>query len=118
MVSETPLREGDIYFTIDYADEAMLYPSVRAYVYLGTGVPSGAEVARTHLFQTTETYYDSGNWADMSGADRDRLGPDAVICCDEGDVDLFSDVSDLIRQLKEFKERTDRARTPNHLERP
>ena len=116
MVSERPLRKGAIYFTIHYADEEMLYPSIGAYVYLGNGADARSAKQQTHFFQTTETYHDAGSWSAMSDSERERLGPEAVISCDADDLDLFSDIADLTRQLNEFSVR---ARTPNQrLERP
>jgi len=109
VASARELEEGCVYFAIGYIDEDMLYPSVRSYIYVGTGLLGGADEARTHFFQTVETYRDAGNFAPMSGAERDRLGPDAVLSCDADDLDLLCDASGLIDELIAYRDRASRA---------
>jgi hypothetical protein len=109
VTSVESLVEGRVYFELHYADEAMLHPYVRSLIYLGTGVLGGAEAARTHFFQSVESYFHDGSWALMSGSERDRLGPDEVICCDSDDVGLISDSSEFIDMLTEYRSRASKS---------
>jgi hypothetical protein len=99
--SASDLSKGGVYFTFAYCDEDMRYPSVSAYVYLGAGLLGGA--VSKHFFQATDSYQEHGNWAAMSEEERLRLGPDAVICCDEKDLSLMKNVDELIEELAEFR---------------
>ena len=105
MASAESLAEGHVYFELHYADEAMLHPYVRSLIYLGRGILGGADAARTHFFQSVESYFHDGSWALMSGSERDRLGPDEVICCDNDDVGLISDTSEFIDMLSAYRSR-------------
>jgi hypothetical protein len=109
VTSSADLVKGRIYFELDYADEAMLHPCVRSLIYIGTGIPGSGDPARTHFFQSVESYFHVGNWALMSGAERDRLGPDEVICCDGDDIGLISDTSEFIDMLTEYRSRASKS---------
>jgi len=92
------LTKGNVYFTIFYPDDDMKYPTVCAYVYLGSGLHGGAK--NKHYFQTTDSYFDVGNWAAMSDAERRGLGPGSVVTCDEKDLDGFAkNVDEFIAEL-------------------
>jgi hypothetical protein len=100
--SARDLSKGSVYFTIVYCDEGMKYPSVGAYVYLGSGLVGSTE--SKHYFQTTDSYHDAGNWSAMSHEERQRLGPEAVISCEAKDVgDLVKNVNELIAELAGFR---------------
>src|SRR6516164_9517685 len=98
--------KGSVYFTFLFCDEDMKYPTVCAYVYLGSGLHGSAE--NKHYFQTTDSYSDVGDWGAMSDEERQELGPDAVISCDEKDVSgLVKNASELIAELSEFRSQWD-----------
>ena len=102
MDSAGDLTKGSVYFTFLFCDDDMKYPTVCAYVYLGSGLHGSA--ANKHYFQTTESYSDAGDWGAMSDEERQELGPEAVISCDEKDVSgLVKNASELIAELAEFE---------------
>ena len=99
------LVQGRVYFSISYPDEAMLYPCVQSYVYLGVNVLGGAGKDPRHFFQTVESYHEVGSWVSMSPEERDKLGPDKVILIEGNDVDLISDTSEFIEFLADYRNR-------------
>ena len=104
MTSVRRLVENSVYFILSYMDEAMLFPDVSSWVYLGVGVlPEAGSDA--YVFQSVETFCSEGKWTTLSQETRESLGPEALLACSTAELDLFIDVSELQAELANYAAR-------------
>lgn len=67
-INPSKLDVGEIYFNLEYADENLLIPELRAYVFIGRNL-GGAEEGRLY-FQDCSSYF-QGQRFDASDAEND-----------------------------------------------
>jgi len=98
---------GGVYFTIDFVDEALRFPCLQSYVYLGSGLfPEGG--ADEHLFQTVESYSSQGSWSELSADARRTFDSNTLIICGSKDLGLMSNADELVDELQAYSDRLSR----------
>jgi hypothetical protein len=98
------LVEGSVYFIFSYMDEAMRFPDVSSWVYLGVGVlPEAGSDA--YAFQSVESFCSEGKWPTLSQETRENLGPEALLTCSTAELDLFIEISELQAELARYAAR-------------
>jgi len=104
MTSVPPLVEGSVYFIFSYMDEAMRFPDISSWVYLGVGVlPEAGSDA--YVFQSVESFCSEGKWTTLSQETRENLGPETVLACTTAELDLFIDHAQLQAELARYAAR-------------
>ena len=107
MPREVGLEVGETYFSIFYADEALLHPIFETLVYLGPEMidDEGAGPVPGHLFQYASSFHSDGNWKEMTDIEREAFDEPPVVTYEDAHIDPVVDAEGLIGELARWQAR-------------
>ena len=95
------LQRGKTYFALFFADGNRGQPIVETFVFIGTDFrPEDTKHVTEFTFQLARSYYQHGDWNQMTMDERDEYVDPPVINVDAPGLERFFDARALCEQLK------------------